>query len=120
MDYCNYYFIGLLISVYRVIYRYTTLFRSIDAKWKKSNWLSCILFIVLFPLSLPFAIWNWCFEAKERKNKNQADSSIGTVADRYDEGYKNGYDKGYETGYDNGCLDTEGEQESEDNKEAVI
>lgn len=110
----------IILSVYLLAFIVLFIDTGIDAKWKKSNWLSCVLFILLFPLSLPFAIWNWCFEAKERKNKNQADSSMGTEADRYDEGYKNGYDKGYETGYDNGCLDTEGEQESEDNKEAVI
>ena len=57
----------IVLSVYLLAFIVLFIDTGIDAKWNKDNWFSCILFLVLFPLSLPFAIWNWIHEAKERK-----------------------------------------------------
>ena len=42
---------------------------GIDAKWKADNYIAVFLFIILFPIALPFVIWNWIYEAKQRKKK---------------------------------------------------
>ena len=63
----------IVLSVYLLAFIVLFIDTGIDAKWNKDNWFSCILFMVLFPLSLPFAIWNWIHEAKERKKKKQAE-----------------------------------------------
>lgn len=58
---------------------------GIDAKWKASNYASVFLFIFLFPIALPLVIWNWIYEAKERKKKEQAETEENIEEEKTEE-----------------------------------
>ena len=50
---------------------------GIDAKWKTDNYIAVFLFIFLFPIALPFAIWNWIrSQRKEKEGWARANYSV--------------------------------------------
>ena len=83
---------------------------GIDAKWKAESYISIFLFIFLFPIALPFAIWNWIYEA----NKKSEDVTLLSEDYKkgYDKGYKEGHSVGYRMGYEVAC-DLENNEEDE-------
>lgn len=89
---------------------------GIYSKWAGELYLYYLCFVLLFPIFLPFAIYNWSHGTKNEKSSQQSSENLlsNVATDRFEEGYKKGYeegyDKGYEEGYGEGLIDNDGEE----------